>query len=113
MNPRNVIALSAIAALGLASLLGDAVAQQKSVKETIVGTWSVTSIYDLYDDGKKTNPWGAGMKGSFTFDNNGRFTQILIGEVVPALKSADPRAADSPSLAFIGSYTGMKRTRPL
>lgn len=105
MNRRSILGLSAIAALVLALLTGTAVAQQRSLKETIVGTWSVTSIYDLYEAAEKRNPWGDGMKGTFTFDSNGRFTQIFIGEKQPAMKSDDPRSADALVLAFIGAYT--------
>ena len=39
MNRRNVLSLSVATALGLALLPGSAVAQQKSLKEQLVGTW--------------------------------------------------------------------------
>ena len=55
--------------------------------------------------GTKLNPWGDGMKGAFTFDKNGRFTQIFIGEKQAAMKTDDPRRADALTLAFIGSYS--------
>jgi hypothetical protein len=42
MNRRNIFSLSAISALGLAMLPGSADAQQKTLKEQIVGTWSVS-----------------------------------------------------------------------
>jgi hypothetical protein len=105
MNRRSILGLSAIAALGLALSTGTAATQERSLKETILGTWSVTSIYDLYEATQKRNPWGDGMKGTFTFDSNGRFTQIFIGEKQPSMKSEDPRRADALALAFIGTYT--------
>ena len=104
MNRRRILNLSAITALSLAVLTGAAATQQQPLKETIVGTWSVASIYDLYEGDQKRNPWGNGMQGTFTFDSNGRFTQIFIGEKQPTMKSEDPRRADALVLAFIGTY---------
>ena len=68
MNRRSLISLSAIAALGLAVLPGIAVSQQKSLKDAIIGSWSITSVFDQYENGKKNNPWGAGLKSSLVFD---------------------------------------------
>ena len=35
----------------------------------------------------------------------GRYTQIIIGEAQPAMKTADPRKPDAPVVAQYGSYT--------
>jgi hypothetical protein len=43
MNRRNILSLSAIAALGLSALPGNAVAQTKSLKEQLTGTWIVVT----------------------------------------------------------------------
>jgi hypothetical protein len=43
MNRRNILSSSAITALGLIVLPGSTVAQQKSVKEQLVGTWTFVS----------------------------------------------------------------------
>jgi len=43
MNRRCILSISAMTALGLALLPGSAVAQQKSLKETLVGTWTLVS----------------------------------------------------------------------
>jgi len=104
MNRRSLITLSAIAALGLAVLPGIAVSQQKSLKDAIVGSWSITSVIDQYENGKKNNPWGA-VKSQFVFDGAGRFTQIIIGEAQPAMKTADTRKPDALIVAYYGSYT--------
>jgi hypothetical protein len=48
-------------------------AQQKSLKELIVGTWSLDSIYDQTEDGKKLNPWGDGVKGQVIFTADGHY----------------------------------------
>jgi hypothetical protein len=105
MNRRSLISVSAITALGLAVLPGIAVSQQKSLKDTIAGSWSITSISDQYENGKKNNPWGAGLKGNIAFDGAGRFSQIIIGEAQPAMKTAEPRKPDALVVAYYGSYT--------
>lgn len=104
MNRRHLFSLSLITALGLALLPGSAIAQQKSVKETIVGSWTITSVFDQYENGKKNNPWGAGLKGNIVFDGAGRFSQMIIGEAQPAMKTADPRKPDALLVAYYGSY---------
>jgi hypothetical protein len=104
-NPMNRRTVLQVSALALGSLPGSAFAQGTSLKQIVVGTWSVSSTFDQYADGKNLNPWGDGMKGNFTFDNNGRFTQIFIGEKQPAMQSDDPRRADALALAFIGTYS--------
>jgi hypothetical protein len=105
MNRRSLISLSAIAALGLAVLPGIAVSQQKSLKDAIIGSWSITSVFDQYENGKKNNPWGAGLKSSLVFDGAGRFSQIIIGEPQPDMKTADTRKPDALIVAYYGSYT--------
>lgn len=104
MNRRSLINLSAITALGLAVLPGIAVSQQKSLKDTIIGSWSITSVVDQYESGKKIDNWGA-VKGNISFDGTGRFTQVIIGDAQPAMKTPDPRKPDAPVVAYYGSYT--------
>src|ERR1700676_3652310 len=47
MNRRNILSLSAIAALGLSALPGNAVAQTKSLKDQLVGMWTLVSETDI------------------------------------------------------------------
>jgi hypothetical protein len=44
MNRRSILTISAVMAFGLGLLPGGAFAQQKALKEQIVGTWSITSV---------------------------------------------------------------------
>ena len=73
MNQRHIITLSAIAALGLALLPGSAVSQQKSLKDQLVGTWTMVSQDQTLPNGSKLQPFGANPKGINVFDANGRF----------------------------------------
>src|SRR5689334_22480016 len=53
----------ALLCLAIALPANYAVAQQKTLKELIVGTWILDSVYDQTQDGVKHNPWGDGVKG--------------------------------------------------
>jgi Lipocalin-like domain len=47
---------------------------KKSLKELIVGTWLLDSVYDQAQDGEKHNPWGDGVKGQAIFTSDGQFS---------------------------------------
>ena len=76
----------------------------QSMKSEIVGSWQLISVVDQYDSGERVNNWGS-AKGNMTFDAGGRFSQIIIGDAQPALKTADPRKPDAPVVAYYGTYT--------
>jgi hypothetical protein len=113
MNRRTAITISAIAALGMAMLPGAASAQQKSIKEQIVGTWTFVSALDVQPDGKKTDRWGSGAKGIFMFDGHGHFAQFITRSDLPkfAAGTADKGTAEetkavlSGFVASFGTYT--------
>ena len=75
--------LSALMALTLTPIC--AVAQQKSLKEQLLGTWILVEALDVAADGTKTNSWGANPKGTYMFDASGHFTQMLIRSDLPKI----------------------------
>ena len=100
MIRRSLLAIGAIAAMGLALAAGDAVAQ--SAKD-LVGTWTVVSA-----PGIGPNPMGMVM-----FDANGRFLQVLLRPDLPKY-AANNRMQGTPeenkatvqgSISFFGTYT--------
>ncbi len=113
MNRRNIMSLSAISALALAILTGSALAQQKTLKEQIVGTWSVASWELTYPDGRKEQQFGTNPKGVNTFDSNGRFSLIILRSDLPKVASND-RVKPTPdeamaiakgAIAYYGTFT--------
>jgi hypothetical protein len=82
-----------------------AVARQKPLKEAIVGTWTLTSVYDRYEDGTKSEPWGRGVTGHYVFGSDGSYTQVIIGDARPDMESDDPRRPDGFVMARLGRYT--------
>src|SRR6266498_2529067 len=92
MKDRSVLPFSVITALlaGVALLPGDALAQQKSLKEQLVGTWTLVSWDTVHADGSKAPPpfEGANLKGMLMFDGGGRFSFQAMTES-PKFKVSD------------------------
>lgn len=113
MNWRNVISLSAATALGFAFLSGSAIAQQRSLKDQLVGTWTAVSWEQTYKDGKKSQRFGVNPKGVQIFDANGRFFMTLIRPDLPKVASNNPETATpdeskaiaAGSISYFGTYT--------
>jgi hypothetical protein len=91
--------------LGIVLSASNAVAQQKTLKELIVGTWALDSVYDQYQDGKKTNPWGPGVKGIAMYDANGWFTGQMMSANRSKTASNNPRDPVGQAIAHFGTYT--------
>jgi type II secretory pathway pseudopilin PulG len=91
--------------VGIALLASNAVAQQKTLKELIVGTWLLDSVYDQYQDGKKTNPWGPGVKGIAMYNANGWFSWQMMSADRSKTASNNPRDPVGQAIAHFGTYT--------
>jgi hypothetical protein len=105
MNRRSVLCVSAMMVLGVALLSASAAGQQNSLKDQIIGTWLFVSVYDQYEDGKKVHTFGTNPKGQWIFGNDGRFSEILVGEPRPDLKTKDPRLPNAFIVAWYGTYS--------
>jgi Lipocalin-like domain len=113
MNRRNILSLSVVTTFGFAVCSGNAFAQQKSIKDQLVGTWTVTSQEQARKDGSKVERFGANPKGITIFEANGRFATILARADLPKLASNDPMkpspaeamALAVGSVAYFGTYT--------
>jgi hypothetical protein len=86
MNRRNILSLSAITALGLALLPGSAIAQQKSLKDQLTGTWILVSQESMTPDGKKVPIRGPNAKGIVVYDASGQYVQMIVDPDVPKFK---------------------------
>jgi hypothetical protein len=113
MNRRNILGLTALAALGLAMLPGSAVSQPKSLKDQLVGTWNIVSVTVTQKNGSKIDPWGANSKGILIFTGDGRFVLVNTRAGLPKFASdnrlqgtADENKAITQGiLAYFGTYT--------
>ena len=115
MNRRTTVTLSTIALLFLALALpaGDAFAQQKSLKEQLVGAWTLVSFDSFDAAGKKVpNMEGRDIKGLLILTNNGRLSFQIITEF-PKIASkerlkttpAEDTAVAHGVLSYFGTYT--------
>jgi Lipocalin-like domain len=113
MNRRSVLTKSVLMALAAALLPSSAVAQQKSIKDQVVGSWIFVSAQDVKPDGSKVDPWGPNPKGAATYDANGRFTFMIMRSDLPKFASnnraqataEEGKAVAQGMIAFYGTYT--------
>jgi hypothetical protein len=105
MNRPNILSLSAITALGFALLPGSALAQQKSLKEQLTGTWTLVSNDNTLPDGTKRQLFGANPIGILILDAGGRYAQIQVRSDIPKFKSNNRLEAtpEESKAAFVGS----------
>jgi lipocalin-like protein len=105
--------LGIAAALCLAVLPTTALAQDKSLKQQLVGTWTLVSAESVDADGKKAPlVKGADVKGLFVFTEGGRVSFQVIGDF--AKIAANDRLKATPEeqklmaegvLSYFGTYT--------
>ena len=77
MSRRSIFTLSAIAALGLALLPSIIAAQQRTLKEQLVGTWAFVSCDSTTATGAKVPLCAAPADGILTLDASGWSTSVI------------------------------------
>jgi hypothetical protein len=111
MNRRTFISLSAITALGFVLFPDNAVSQQQSLKQQLVGTWTFVSSTTKLPDGSPA--WGTNPKGLLIFTENGYFSSQIVRSDLPKFASKN-RAQGTPeenravvrgSITTFGTYT--------
>jgi len=114
---------SAAAVIVSAMLFGSSVAwaQQKSIKEQLVGTWSLVSADSTEKDGKKTASFGAKPQGILIFQANGYYSSTLLSGDRPKFASGnrlkgtpeENAAAVHGSIAQFGTYSVDEKSKTL
>jgi Lipocalin-like domain len=113
MNRLNILNRTALVALGLTLLTAGANAQQKSLKEQLVGTWVQVSAVNTATNGTKSDLFGPNPKGIMIFESNGQYAQIGMRSDLPkfgtnnrATGTADEnKAVVQGSIAYFGTYS--------
>jgi hypothetical protein len=105
MIKKSVWAGLATVVLGLCISAG-AIAQQKaaSLKQQILGSWMLQSVYDEFEGGKKENPWGAGVQGTAMYDRSGRFSYMIVS-AGRGKSETGPRTPVGQAIGYFGTYT--------
>lgn len=88
MNRLGTLTLTTMALLflGVALPLGDAVGQQKTLKEQLLGTWTYVSVDTIRPDGSRVPIFGPNPQGLASFDSNGRY-KLERGRAETAIQS--------------------------
>jgi len=91
MNRHTTLALTTTALLCLAvgSSASDSLAQQKSLKDQLVGTWTLVSSNQVRPGGSKLQQFGANANGINVFDPNGRFFLMIASPGFLVVANAD------------------------
>jgi hypothetical protein len=92
MNRRSILTFSAIATLGLALLPSSIVAQQGTLKQQLVGTWTLAGWEFIEANGTKEQL--ANPKGIRMFDAGGRYAIVAARGDRPKFKIAGQPTAD-------------------
>ena len=108
---RYCVALSTIALLVCASVTTDSFAQEKSLKEQLIGTWLLMLTSTRLPDG--SDVWGRDPIGLLILTNNGYFSSQLMRSDRPRFASnnrvkgtpGENEAAVRGSIASFGTYT--------
>ena len=85
MNPQGACRFPAIAAIALVLLPSNLAAQQSTLKQQLVGAWTIVSWQETAPNGTTreiTNP-----KGLLIFDAAGRYAQVIARDDRPKFKS--------------------------
>jgi hypothetical protein len=114
MNRRATLAMTTTALLCLAvgSSASDFPAQQKSLKQQLLGTWALVSSDQIRPDGSKLKQFGANPKGINVFDANGRFFVMIASADNSQIAGRDSTSANpekiggliAVSIAYYGTY---------
>jgi hypothetical protein len=113
MHRRDILTLSAITAFGLALLPASAVSQPKSLKDQLLGTWTLVSWERTAPDGTKVHAFGTNPKGVNVFGADGHFVVFYTRADLPKLASNDRTKATPQEakalmdgvIAYSGTYT--------
>lgn len=113
MNRLSTLSLAAVSVLvlGIALPAGDAVGQQKTLKEQLVGTWTVVSSTTKLPDGSPV--WGSNPKGLVIFTDNGRYSSHIMRSDRPKFASNnrmqgtpdENKATAQGSISSFGTYS--------
>jgi hypothetical protein len=119
MDRRTILSIGAAAGLGV--LPRAAMAQQKTLREQIVGAWTLVSWVLTRPDGTKNYRFGDRPKGVNTFSPTGLFSLIIVQPDLPKISSNDsmnPTGEEAVaivrgSIAYFGTYDVDEETKTL
>ena len=114
MDRRTALALVLSAVIGGSAFCLDPASAQGSLRQQLVGVWTLVHNYNVLPDGKRiepSGPQGTG-KGIFIVDASGHFSWTLIRGDLPKFASnnrqagtdAENKAVAQGAIAYFGTY---------
>ena len=99
--------------LGVALPGGDALAQQKSLTEQLIGTWTLVSVHNVRNDGSRLDASGPNPKGIVIYTSDGHFAFVNTRADLPKFASntrdqgtpEEYKAVVEGSMAYFGTYS--------
>jgi hypothetical protein len=113
MNRRIILGISAMTTLGLVFPAGHAVAQKKSCKEQLVGSWLTVTADNIRPDGSRFQSLGPHPKDIMIFNANGWFSFQIAQPGRPKFTTEnrlqgtaeENKATVQGSLSYYGKYS--------
>jgi lipocalin-like protein len=122
MNRYGILSACTVAALALLSI--SAVAQQQSLKEQLVGTWTLVSWEQTNADGTMVQQFGVNPKGIAFFDAAGRYIITVMrsdrakyandnfGQIAQATAEENKATAQG-TITYFGTYSASEPDRTI
>jgi hypothetical protein len=115
MNRINTLVLTTLTLLflGIALPSGEAIGQQKTLKQQLVGAWTYISVDTVSPDGSRVPMYGPHPQGLVIFDDNGHYALVNARSDQPKFVSnnrmegtpEEYKAVVQGSIAHFGRYT--------
>jgi hypothetical protein len=113
MHGRNILGVAATFVLGLALVPGVANAQQKSIKDQLVGAWTLLLVDGVNTDGTHVPAYGPNPIGTLMFSPTGRYALEIMRADRALFASnnqdtgtaAENKAEATGTLSYFGTYT--------
>jgi hypothetical protein len=117
MNRRCALGVGAITLATISAFPNSGVAEGRSLKDQLVGTWTYVSSTGKREDGSAVQR--PSLQGALTYNADGRFHFITTRTDAPKYASSDPArpspdeamATASGSIAYTGTYTVDEATK--
>ena len=104
---RSIFAFSAITALGLVLLSSSIVAQQGTLRQQLVGTWTLVSEETTAQNGTKEQPYGPNPRGILILDASRRYATVRARPDRPKFKSSSqPTTEELVAARAFGAHFG-------
>jgi hypothetical protein len=121
MHPRNIFSLLVVAAVALVVPPTGAVSQQGSLKQQLVGAWTLVSIIATDKAGSKSDRRGPNPKGLLIFDAGGRYSILTSRADLPNFaidnvnqgSAEENKAVMTGMIANIGTWSVDEKTKTI